>query len=127
MDLLPETSLNKIHRDKHNLENTNSMNHVNMFKQHYDDIPSYTKQVYEFQQIRMNIQIRNMLMPLQRNLGEIDTSNTTQFDGECNCLYRGEKCLKTNEADMNVKIKIDSFNFAYGVNLGRRLSFKLNG
>ena len=29
--------------------------------------------------------------------------------------------MKIVEADMNVKIKVDSFNFVYGVNGGRRL------
>ena len=61
-----------------------------------------------------------MLVPLQKNIIEIDTSNTTQFDGECNSLYRGEKYMKTIEVDMNVKIKVDSVTFVYGVDGGRR-------
>ena len=67
MDLLAETILNKIHTDKRHLEYTNSMNHVNMFKQHYDEIARYTKEVYcdEFPRIEMNIQIKNMLLPLK--------------------------------------------------------------
>ena len=62
-----------------------------MFQQHYDDIPRYTKQVYgdRFPQIEMRIKVTKMLMPLQRKIIEIDTSNTTQFDGENNCLYMG--------------------------------------
>ena len=69
-----------------------------MFKQHYEDIPRCTKHVYgdKFPQIEMNIPIQNMLMPLQKNLIEIDTSKTTQFDGECNFLYRGDKYMKNN-------------------------------
>ena len=59
-------------------------------------------------------------MPLQRNIIDIDTSKTTQFDGGYNLLYRGEKSMKIIEVDMNVKIKVDSFNFVYGVNGGRR-------
>ena len=51
---------------------------------------------------------------------EIDTSKSTQFDGEYNCLYRGEKYMKIVEVDMNVKIKVDSFNSVYDVNGGRR-------
>ena len=35
-----------------------------------------------------------MLIPLQKNIIEIDTSNTTQFDGEYNLLYRGEHIWK---------------------------------
>ena len=46
MDLLPETVVNKIYKDKHNLENIDSINHKDMFKQHYDDIPRYTKAIY---------------------------------------------------------------------------------
>ena len=67
-----------------------------MFKQHYDDIPRYIKQVYGdiFPQVENNIPIKNMLMPLQKNTMKIDTSNTTQSDGEYNFLYRGEKCMK---------------------------------
>ena len=55
-----------------------------MFEQHYDDIPRYTKQVYgdKFPQIEMHIPIRKMLMPLQKNIIEMDTSNTTHSDGE---------------------------------------------
>ena len=59
-------------------------------------------------------------MPLQQNIIEIDTSNTTQFDGEYNFLYRGDTYMKIVEAVMNVEIEIDSFNFVYGVNGGRR-------
>ena len=60
MDLLPEPILNKICRDKHNLEYINSMKHIKMLKQHYDDIPRYTKQVYgdKFPQIEMRIPIK---------------------------------------------------------------------
>jgi len=61
-----------------------------------------------------------MLVPLQKNIIEIDTSNTTQFDGEYSFLYRGANCMKVVEVDMNVKIKVDAFNFVYGVNGGRR-------
>ena len=46
MGLVPEPILNKIYSDKRNLEYMNSMNHIEMSKQHYDDIPRYTKQVY---------------------------------------------------------------------------------
>jgi len=97
------------------------MFHIKMFKQHYDDLPRYTKQVYgdRIPPIEMNIPIKDMLMPLQNNILEIDTSNTTQFDGEYNFLYRGEKYIKIIAADMNVKIKVESFNFVYGVNGGR--------
>ena len=66
-------------------------------------------------------------MPLQKNIKQIDTSNATQFDGEYSFLYRGNKYMKVIEADMTVKIKIDSFSFVYGVNGGRIISFKLNG
>ena len=71
------------------------MNHIKMFKQHYDYIPRYTKQVYgdKFPQIERNISIKKMLMPSQKNITEIDTSNTTQFDGEYKFLYRGEKYM----------------------------------
>ena len=110
MDLLPEPILNRIYSNKHNLEYINSMNHVKMFKQPYDDIPRYTKQVYgdRFPHIEINIPIKKMLMPLQKNIIEIDTSNTTQFDGECSFLYRGDKYMKILEADMNVKLKSDT-------------------
>ena len=123
MDLLPEQILNKMYRYKNNLEYINSMKHINMFEQHYDDIPRYTKQVYgdKFPQIEMHIPIRKMLMPLQQNIIAIDTCDTTQFDGEYSLLYRGDKYMKIFEADMNVKIKVDSFNSVYGVNGGRRL------
>ncbi len=122
MDILPEPVLNEVFRYKHNMEYVNSMNHVKMFKQHYDDIPRYIKEVYgdRFPQIEINIPIKKMLIPLQKNIIEIDTSNTTQFDGEYNFLYRGEKYMKRIEVDMNVKIKVDSYNFVYGVNGGRR-------
>ena len=42
------------------IEYIDSMNHMNMFKQHYDDIPRYTKQVYGdiFPHIDMNIPIK---------------------------------------------------------------------
>ena len=98
MDLLPEPILNKIYSHKHNLGYINSVNHIQMFKQHYDDIPRYTKQVYGdiLPQIDMNIPIKRMLMPLQKNKIEIDTSNTTQFDGESNFLYSGEKYMKND-------------------------------
>ena len=46
MDLLPETIVNKFHKDEHNLECIDSINHVKLFKQHYDDIPRYTKPIY---------------------------------------------------------------------------------
>ena len=46
-------------------------------------------------------------MPLQKKVIEIDTTNTTQFDGEYNLLYRGEKHMKIIEADMNAEIKVD--------------------
>ena len=60
-------------------------------------------------------------MPLQKNIIEIDTGNTTQFDGEYNFLYRGEEYMKIVEADRNLKIKVDSFSFVYSVNGGRRV------
>ena len=67
-----------------------------------------------------------MFIPLQNNIIEIDTSNTTQFDGEYNFLYICEKYMKRIEVDMNVKIKVDSYNFVYGVNGGRRFyKFKI--
>ena len=77
-----------------------------MFKQHYDDIPRYTKPTYgdKFPQININIPIKTMLVPLQKNIIEIDTSNTTQCDGEYNFLYRGAKYMKIIEVDMNVRI-----------------------
>ena len=55
-----------------------------MFKQLCDDIPRYTKAIYgdKFPQINISIPIKIMLVPLQRNIIEIDTSKTTQFDGE---------------------------------------------
>ena len=62
-----------------------------------------------------------MLVPLQKNIIEIDTSNTTQCDGVYNCLYRGAKYMKIIEVDRNVKIKIYGSNFVYGVNGGRRI------
>ena len=70
-----------------------------MFKQHYDDIPRYTKRVYgdRVPQIEMKIQIKKMLMPLQKNIIEIieiETSSTTQFDGESNFLYTSDKYMK---------------------------------
>ena len=34
-------------------------------------------------------------MPLQKNITEIDKSNTTQFDGEYNFLHRGDNYMKT--------------------------------
>jgi len=58
-------------------------------------------------------------MSLQKNKIEIDTSNTTQFDGESS-FYIEEKYMKIIEAEMNVKITVDSFNFVYGVIGGRR-------
>ena len=81
------------------------MNHMKMFKQHYDDIPRYTKQVNgdRFPQIYMHIPMQKMLMPLQRKIIVIDASNTTHFHGEYNFLYRGETYMKQIEADMNVK------------------------
>ena len=107
MDLLPEPILDKVYRGKYNLGYINSMNPIKMLKQHYDDIPRYAKQVYgdRFQQIEMNMPTKKMLVRLQKNTTEIDTSNTTQFDGEYNLRYRGEKYMKINEADMNVKTK----------------------
>ena len=44
-------------------------------------------------------------MPLQKKIIQIDTS----------------KYMKIIDADMNVKIKVDSSNFLYGVNGGRGL------
>ena len=60
MDLLPETVVNKSCKDKHNSEYIDSINHINMFKQHYDDIPRYTKPVYgdKFPQIDINTPIK---------------------------------------------------------------------
>jgi len=46
MDLLPEPMLNRMYGEKRNCEYIESMNHTKMFRQHYDDIPRYTKQVY---------------------------------------------------------------------------------
>ena len=43
-----------------------------------------------------------MLVPLQNNIIQIDTSKTTRFGGVYNFLYRGEKSMKTMEADVNV-------------------------
>ena len=43
MDLLPEKAVNKVYKNKHNLENIDSINHIKMPKQHYDDIARYTK------------------------------------------------------------------------------------
>ena len=59
MDLLLEQISNKIYRDKDNLEYIDSINHIKMFKQHYGDIPRYTKQVCgdKFPQININILI----------------------------------------------------------------------
>ena len=96
MDLSPEPIMNRIYRDKHNLEYIDSVNHIKMFKQHYDDIPRYTKQVYgdKFPQVEMRMPINKVLMPLHKNILEIDTSNTTQFDGEYNFLYRCAKYEK---------------------------------
>ena len=93
MDILPEPVLNEVFRYKHNMEYVNTMNHIKMFKQHYDDIPRHIKYVYgdRFPQVKINIPIKKMLIPLQKNIIEIDTSNTTQFDGEYNFLFRGEK------------------------------------
>ena len=43
-------------------------------------------------------------------------------------LYRGEKYMKRIETDMNVKIKVESYNCVYGVNGGQRFyKFKTNG
>ena len=77
MELLPEPTLNKICRDKHSLECIDNINHINMFKQHYDDIPRYTKQVYgdRSPQINISIPIKRMLVPLQKNIIEIDKQN----------------------------------------------------
>ena len=82
-----------------------------MFKQHYDDIPRYTKPIYgdKFQHIDINIPIIKMLVPLQENIIEIDTSDTTEFDGEYNLLYRGATYMKIVEVDMDVRIKIDAY------------------
>ena len=62
IDLLPETILNKAHKDKHNLEYIDSINHTKMFKQHYDGIPRYTKQVYgdKSPHIDINIPIKKI-------------------------------------------------------------------
>ena len=62
MDLLPEAILNKFYRDQHNLEYIDSMKHINMFRQQYDDLPRYTEQVYgdEFPQIKVNITIKHV-------------------------------------------------------------------
>ena len=97
------------------------MNNINMFKRHYDDIPRYTTQIYGDVPTDRNAHTnKRMLMPLQRNMLEIDTSNTTQVDGEYKFLSRGDKYMTIIEVDMNVKIKVASFNFVYGVNGGRR-------
>ena len=68
--LLPEPILNEIYKNKHNLECINSTNHRKVFKQHYDDIPRHTKQAHgdKFPQIEMHIPIKQMLMPLQKNI-----------------------------------------------------------
>ena len=60
MEILQEPILNDVFRYKHNMEYVNSMNHVKMFKQHYDDIPRYIKEVYgdRFPQIEINIPIK---------------------------------------------------------------------
>ena len=61
--------MNEIYREKHNVEYIDSMNHVNMFRQHYEDIPRYTKQVHgdKFPQIEMNIPKR-LTQTIQHNL-----------------------------------------------------------
>ena len=58
------------------------MNRIKMFSQCYDDIPRYTKQLSDdkFQQIEIDIPIKRMLMPLRKNIKEIDTSSTTHCD-----------------------------------------------
>ena len=38
---LPEPIIDEIFKGKHNSEYVNSMKHINMFKQYYDDIPRY--------------------------------------------------------------------------------------
>ena len=69
-----------------------------------------------------------MLVPFRKNIIEIDTSDTTEFDGEYNFLYRGAKYMKIIEVDMNVKIKTDAFNFVYSVMVAEGfISSKLNG
>ena len=120
--LLPEPIIDEIFKGKHNLEYAISMKHIKMFKQYYDDIPRYVNNGCgdRFSEVKIDIPIKTMLIPLNKNIIEIDTSNTTQFDGEYNFLYRGEKYMKRIEVDMNVKIKVDAYNFVYGVNGGRR-------
>ena len=76
--------------------------------------------VVNFPQIDISIPIKNMLIPLQNNIIEIDTINTTRFDGECDFFYRCAKYEKIIEVDVNVKIQNDVLNFVYGVNGGRR-------
>ena len=55
--LITRNSLNKFYKDKHNLECMDSINHIKMLDQHYDDIPRYTKPLYgdKFPHININI------------------------------------------------------------------------
>ena len=84
--VLPESIIDEIFKGKHNLEYAHSMRHVKMFKQYYDDIPRYVNNGCgdRFSEVKIDIPIKTMLIPLNKNIIEIDTSNTTQFDGEFN-------------------------------------------
>ena len=70
MGLLPEPILNKIYRDKHNLEYIDSISHIPILKQDYADIRRYTKQVYggKFPQMNINVPIKTLLIPLQKSI-----------------------------------------------------------
>ena len=124
MNTLPDEVMNHIYKYKHNLDYKTSMNNITMFRQKYEDIPRYKelKSGDHFEQIEINLPIKKMLMPLKKNTIEINTSNTTKYDGEYNFLFRGQKYMKQIEKDMEVKIRIDGFNFVYGVNGGMRFN-----
>ena len=79
MDLLPETVVNKFYKDKHNLEYIDSITHIKMSKQHYDDIHRYTKPIYgdKFPQIDINIPIEKKTSTITKNIIEIDTNNNS--------------------------------------------------
>ena len=99
MKLLPEPILNEGFKNKHNLDCINSMNHIKMFKHHYDDIPRYTKQVYgdKFPQVELNI-------PIFKHNAITKENKAILHNLMVNIIFY-------IEADMNVKIKVDSCNF----------------
>ena len=53
-----------------------------------------TKELFGGDFSRGNYHANKMLMPLQKNIIEIGTINTTQFDGEYNLSYRGAHIWK---------------------------------